>query len=324
MSASGYPSGARSHERAIGYVAAGMGGHSVQDVIELLVGAGYGAVDWTMEQYDPLTEPPRRLGEIVLRSHAAGLRTPQLLVHQDHVTRDPELWERRVRRSELAAQACAHAGIGSIGVVTGPCPWQRGAERIGDELSERDAWELAWRALERVLGCAEREGVRVALEPCRGTLARDRYRAEYALAALECPALAVNLDPSHLALVGDDVPGAVYAWGGRVAHVHLKDVFGFPGRRGRDFMFLLPGEGSVPWPQLLDALDAMGYDGALCVQDETRHGSPRDPARRAALARELVRGLLEAPSLEASRQHPQPADEAAPRAHVALSLRRES
>ncbi len=295
MSASGYPSGtARSDERAIGYVAAGMGGRSVEDVIELLVAAGYGAVDWTPAQYDPLTEPPRRLAEIVLRSHAAGLGTPQLLVHQDHVTRDPELWERRVRRSELAVRACAHAGIGSIGVLTGPCPWRRGAERIGRELSERDAWELAWRALERVLGCAEREGVRVALEPCRGTLARDRYRAEYALAALDCAALAVNLDPSHLALAGDDVPGAVYAWGGRIAHVHLKDVFGVPGRRGRDFTFLLPGQGAVPWPQLLEALDAMGYDGTLSVQDEARHGALRDPRRRAALARELVGGLTQA------------------------------
>jgi sugar phosphate isomerase/epimerase len=327
MSISGYPIGfTHSDERAIGYVAGGMGGRSVQDVIELLVHAGYGAVDWTMEQYDPLTEPPGRLAEIVRSSHAAGLRTPQLLVHQDHVTRDPEQWECRVRRAERAVRACAQAGIGSIGVLTGPCPWRRGAARIGRDLSERDGWELAWRALERVLGCAEQESVRVALEPCRGTLARDRYRAEYTLAALDCPALAVNLDPSHLALAGDDVPGAVYAWGGRIAHVHLNDVFGVPGRRGEDFTFLLPGEGAVPWPELLEALDAMGYDGALCVQDEARRprrgGPPRgDPARRAAAARELVRELMDPPSLAASRLGPQPGGGGDAQAKLAAPLR---
>jgi sugar phosphate isomerase/epimerase len=290
--------------RTIGCVAGEMGGRSAQDVIELLAQAGYGAVDWTLEQYDPLAEPPQRLAEIVTRSHAAGLQTPQLLLQQDHVTLDGERWERRVRRSEHAVRACGHAGIRSIGVLTGPNPWARSAARIGRDLSEAAGWELALRALERVLECAEAEGVLVALEPCRGTLAHDRYRAEYALARLDCAALAVNLDPSHLVLSGDDIPGAVHAWGGRIAHVHLKDVFGVAGREGEDFTFLLPGEGLVPWPELLEALDALGYAGAMCVQDEAhrlRAGPHQgDPARSVALARELVRGLTDPPPLEAS------------------------
>jgi sugar phosphate isomerase/epimerase len=258
----------RSSERAIGYVAGGLGERSTQDVVELVAAAGYGAVDWTLEQYDPLTEPPRRLAEIVDRSRAAGLQTPQLLVQQDHVTLDPRLWEERVRRAEHAVRACGQVGIESIGVLTGPCPWEDHSARIGLDLSERDAWGLALGALERVLLCAEQEGVRVALEPCRGTLVRDRYRAEYALAYLDSAPLAVNLDPSHFVLSGDDACDAVRAWGGRIAHVHLKDAFGVPGRAGEDFIYMLPGEGAVPWQRLLEALDAIGYLGAMSVQDE--------------------------------------------------------
>jgi sugar phosphate isomerase/epimerase len=310
----------------IGYVAAGAGGRSAPDLTELLAGAGYDAVDWTMEQYDPLTEPPRRLAKLVAQARAAGLGVPQLMVHQDHVTLDAELWEQRTRRAEAAVLACAHAEIDSIGVLTGPNPWEPGALRVGVEISESQAWELALRALERVLDCAEREGVRVALEPCWGTLAHGRYRAEHLLARLDCAALAVNFDPSHHVLCGDDIPGAVRAWGGRIAHVHLKDAFGQsgpgtgrlgmggagglgmggpgtgglgvsgPGVEGTDFAFLLPGEGAVPWRALFDALDAIGYTGAMCIENEARalldgplHG---DLARGAALARELVGGLL--------------------------------
>jgi hypothetical protein len=83
---------AATFERPIGYVASEMGGRSVEAVIELLAAAGYAAVDWTMEHYDPLEEPPRRLEEIVKRSRAAGLATPQLMVHQDHVALDQGLW----------------------------------------------------------------------------------------------------------------------------------------------------------------------------------------------------------------------------------------
>jgi sugar phosphate isomerase/epimerase len=297
-------------DRPIGYVAADMGGRSAGEIAELLAGAGYAAVDWTMEQYDPLSEPAGRLLELATLARAAGLEVAQLMVHQDHVTLDEELWERRVRRAERAVQACAHAGIDSVGVLTGPNAWEPGALRIGREISEAHGWELALRALERVLSSGEREGVRVALEPCWGTLAHGRYRAEHLLARLDCAALAINFDPSHHVLCGDDIPGAARAWGGRIAHVHLKDALGVchPGGAGRgagrravegeDFAFLLPGEGAVPWSPLFDALDAIGYTGAMCVENEAHRlleGPLRgDLARCAVLARELVDGLLEA------------------------------
>src|SRR5262249_40848672 len=83
-------------------------------------------------------------------------------------------------------------------------------------LSEGHAWRLACDALERVLSCAQDVEVRVALEPCWGTLAHGRFRAEHMLAALECAELAVNFDPSHHVLCGDGIPGAVRAWGGRM------------------------------------------------------------------------------------------------------------
>jgi sugar phosphate isomerase/epimerase len=306
-------------DRAIGYVAADMGGLSVQEIVALVAGAGYGAVDWTMEQFDPLRDAPQRLEEIVEHARGAGLQVPQLMVHQDHVTLDTDLWEQRVRRAECAVLACAHAEIDSIGVLSGPNPWEPGAAVVGVDLSEAHAWELSLRALERVLDRAEEESVRVALEPCWGTLAHGRYRAEHLLAALDCAALAVNFDPSHHVLCGDDIPGAVRAWGGRIAHVHLKDAFGASGPaarvragararggvpsetgvEGEDFTFLLPGEGVVPWPELFDALDAIGYTGAMSVENESHRlleGPLRgDLARGAALARELVAGLLEGP-----------------------------
>ncbi len=294
----------------IGYVAADVGGRTPKQVVELLAEAGYGAVDWTMEQFDPLRDPPERLAELVVLARAAGLQVAQLMVHQDYVTPERELWERRVRRSEGAVAACAYAGIESIGVLTGPNLWEPGAARIGHDIDEQDAWECARLALARVLDRAEEYGVRVALEPCWGTLAHGRYRAEYALALLlEHPSLAVNFDPSHHALCGDDVAGAVRAWGGRIAHVHLKDAVGrcYPGAgsgasagpaagagprsgvgpaagagtgsgagarvgpmEGEDFAFLLPGEGAVPWRALFDALDAIGYTGTMSVENEAR------------------------------------------------------
>jgi len=289
--------------RRVGYVTADVGSRSAEQLVELLGGAGYDAVEWTMEQVEPL-EGPAELVRICGLARDAGLATPQLMVHQDYVTPDPALWEERVRRSEAAVEAAAAAGIASIGVLTGPNRWVAGHVAVGPDgtgaaVSEGEAWTLALRALERVLRRAEAAGVRVALEPCWGTLARDRFRTEHLLSRLASDALALTLDPSHFVMTGDDVPAMARDWADLIAHVHLKDAFGREGVDGEEFTFLLPGEGKVDWPGLLGALDEIGYAGALCVEFESfpllEGPLGGDVARAAALARELVAGLLDGP-----------------------------
>lgn len=322
MSAAGSePSSGAAVVRPVGYVTADVGALSAEQLVELLGRAGYDAVEWTMEQVEPL-DGPAELVRICGLARDAGLATPQLMVHQDYVTPDAAAWEERVRRSEAAVEAAAAAGIPSVGVLTGPNRWVEGyATVVADEpggvdgsagaggspgsaaadgsLTEDAAWTLALRALERVLTRAEAAGVTVALEPCWGTLARDRRRTEHLLSRLASPALALTLDPSHFVMTGDDVPALVRDHADLIAHVHLKDAFGREGVDGEDFTFLLPGEGKVDWPGLLGALDAIGYAGALCVEFESfplLEGPLGGSVERgAALARELVAGLLDGP-----------------------------
>jgi sugar phosphate isomerase/epimerase len=283
-------------ERLIGYIAADTRGMPPSDIVSLLSAHGYDAVDWTMEQFDPIEHPASRLAELVSLAADHGLSVRQLMVHQDYVVEERRLWEERVRRTELALEAAAEAGIPTIGVLTGPNRWETGHAKIGRDVSEAQAWSLALDALERVLRRAEDLGsVLVCLEPCWGTLARDRYRAEYALGRLPSGRLGLNLDPSHFVMSGDDVADLVRAWGKRIGHVHLKDAFGVEGDPGRDFIFLLPGEGSVRWTEFFAALDEVAYSGAMSVEFEAftlLDGPLRgDIGAGMRLARELVRGL---------------------------------
>lgn len=282
----------------IGYVAADVGGLAAAELADVLARAGYAAVDWTMEQFDPLVEEPAALERLARTARDAGLLTPQLMVHQDYVTADEREWERRVRRSELAVDAAAQAGIASVGVVTGPNGWVDGHARVGVDIGEGQAWSAALRALERVVERAHGSGVAVALEPCWGTLARDRYRAEHVLARFAPEELGVTVDPSHFVMSGDDVAQMVRDWSARLRHVHLKDAFGASGEDGVDFCFLLPGEGRVDWPGLLDALDEVGYDGATSVEFEAftlREGPLGGSVEEGAqLALRLAHGVLAA------------------------------
>jgi sugar phosphate isomerase/epimerase len=266
------------------------------EIVARLSACGYDAVDWTMEQFDPLVQPASELAGLVTLAADHGLAVRQLMVHQDYVVADADVWEQRVRRTELALEAAAAAGIPTIGVLTGPNRWEPGHGEVGRDLPENQAWSLALRALERVLRRAESIGsVLVCLEPCWGTLARDRYRAEYALSRLASERLGLNLDPSHFVMTGDDVAGLARAWGSRIGHVHLKDAFGGEGDPGRAFIFLLPGEGLVPWPEFFAALDEVGYAGGMSVEFEAFAllDGPLggDVGAGMRMARDLVRGL---------------------------------
>ena len=282
----------------LGYVAADVGGRAPEVLAAELAAIGYEAVDWTMEQYDPLDEAPAHLVRLVGVAADNGLAVPQLMVHQDYVVTAPAQWEARVRRSERAIEAAAEAGVPTVGLVTGPNRWVAGWQRVGTNLSARAAWDLVLRALERVLERAQASGVRAALEPCWGTLAWNAAATDRLLGRLGSDSLSLNLDPSHFVMSGDDPAALARRWGPRIAHVHLKDAFGLRGVEGEDFCFLLPGEGRTDWPAFLGALEAIGYSGATSVEFESFRLRDQvlggDVEAGARLAHEFVRGLLRA------------------------------
>lgn len=116
------------------------------------------------------------------------------------------------------------------------------------------------------------------------------------LDSLHSTGVAVNLDPANLVMVtGDDPVQAVYTLKDYIVHSHAKD-----GRRNyyrspeavyglvEDEMLQSPsftelplGEGSVPFPEYLKALDAIGYHGFLTIEREVG-ADPEGDIRKAA------------------------------------------
>ena len=106
------------------------------------------------------------------------------------------------------------------------------------------------------------------------------------LDSLGSTGVGVNLDPANLVMVtGDDPVGAVYNLQKYIVHTHAKDgvqnfvedpeiVYGLKKRpvdvivTGDSFDEVPLGEGSVPWPEYLKALDDIGYKGFLTIERE--------------------------------------------------------
>jgi sugar phosphate isomerase/epimerase len=86
------------------------------------------------------------------------------------------------------------------------------------------------------------------------------------------PRLGANLDIGHSQVIGESIPAAIELLGDRIWNLHVEDI---PGRK---HYHLIPGEGTVDWPAVKRALEAIGYERYLTVELYTHTEDPQAAA----------------------------------------------
>ena len=125
------------------------------------------------------------------------------------------------------------------------------------------------------------------------------------LDSLHSRGVAVNLDPANLTMVcRDDAVAAVHTLKDYIVHTHAKDgrqlhdcdpeiVYGIKPRdpscvTDESFIELPLGEGDVPFPAYLKALDEAGYRGFLTIEREVGE----NPAKDIAAAVDFLKNII--------------------------------
>lgn len=125
------------------------------------------------------------------------------------------------------------------------------------------------------------------------------------LDSLGSTGVAVNMDPANLVMVtGDDPVQAVYNLKDYIVHTHAKDgvklldsdpevIYGIKDiedviQDGEVFREMPLGEGNVPFPTYLKALEDIGYRGFLTIEREVGD----DPAKDIVMAADFLRGCM--------------------------------
>jgi inosose dehydratase len=145
-----------------------------------------------------------------------------------------------------------------------------------------DTWRRFGEALTEVAEHLGARGVRMAYHHHMGTVVETEAEIDR-LMAVTGEAVGLLLDTGHLTYAGGDVAGVARRHGGRIVHVHCKDVrpavLAEARRRDQSFLdavvagvFTVPGDGGVDYGAVLAALQAAGYAGWLVVEAE------QDPA----------------------------------------------
>ncbi len=124
------------------------------------------------------------------------------------------------------------------------------------------------------------------------------------LDALHSTGVAVNLDPANLVMVtGDDPVQAVHTLKDYIVHTHAKDgrrnyyrspeeVYGLVESEmlaSPSFEELPLGDGQVPFPAYLKALEEIGYKGFLTIEREVGNNPEADIRKAANYLKDLMK-----------------------------------
>src|SRR5579883_3086667 len=139
-----------------------------------------------------------------------------------------------------------------------------------------DALALFVEMLKPVVEHAEKEGVRLLIEPEPDLLIEtaDQY-LEFA-GKISSPMLGLNFDIGHFFCVRDEPAPTVHRLKDHIRHVHLEDI-----AATRVHHHLIPGEGVIDFASTLRALKDVGYGGWVTIELYTWHENPDHAARTA-------------------------------------------
>lgn len=194
----------------------------------------------------------------------------------------PDDGDRARARRELFAAAAAAASVGARHLVVHPGPEKHALPRW----ERLDRMERAACELDLLAARCRDLGVGLLLENMLPHLFSGAVRELLWLLGALAADVDVCLDVGHAFLAGD-LLGIAHKLGGHIGLVHANDNHGT-----RDD-HLPPGEGSVPWPALLQRLAADGFRGEIVLEIAGR-GSIADTLAAAQAGRSRLRDLVAA------------------------------
>jgi fructoselysine 3-epimerase len=181
------------------------------------------------------------------------------------ISPDPRHREDRVQLILSTLQFAHHVGSANISITSG--------RMLGGMPPERAARQFA-ESIRPILDEADRLKVNVGIECEPGLFLEYVLELREWIDRLGHPRLGANLDIGHSQVIGESIPDVVRMLGNRIWNLHVEDI---PGRK---HYHMIPGEGSIDWIALRDALEEIRYDRFLTVELYTHSADPQSAAEK--------------------------------------------
>jgi sugar phosphate isomerase/epimerase len=200
---------------------------------------------------------------------------PEPFFEPSLISPQPELRADRIRMIQNTLQFAKVIGAENISITSG-----KALPTVPPDAAMKQLRE----SLAPVLETAEKLKIRVGIE-CEPLLFIEwATELRELIDKLGSRMLGANLDIGHSVVLGEDIPSALKTLDGRIWNCHIEDL---PGRK---HYHLIPGQGTMDWSRLKDALIAAKYDRFLTVELYTYPDRPVEAAEESIAYLEPIFG----------------------------------
>ncbi|TDW69318.1 sugar phosphate isomerase/epimerase family protein [Kribbella pratensis] len=194
------------------------------------------------------------------RARDAGVLMPTAVVHMDHFIGDFDAGLRRDAIEQLKIHLSTIAAAGGTGIVS-PHAFGLFSRRLPPFTPPRsveDSRAALVEALRELGEHAESVGTKVYLEPLNrfeDFVINQLADAASVIEEVGSPGVMITADTFHMSIEEARIGESIRKAGPMIGHVQLGDS-----------NRLEPGAGHYDWPETLEALHAIGYDGWLAME----------------------------------------------------------
>jgi len=130
--------------------------------------------------------------------------------------------------------------------------------------------------LRAVEGRARRKGIKILIEPEPGLLIENSSEFLEVYTRLDPAVFGLNFDIGHFFCAGEDLCALVLQLKDCASHFHLEDI-----DSSRRHHHLMPGDGAIDIPGVLETIKNTGFSGYVTVELYTYSQNAEEAARRA-------------------------------------------
>src|SRR4051812_6751584 len=156
-------------------------------------------------------------------------------------------------------------GARNISITSGKCLGAMSPDQARVQFAE---------SIKPILDHAEKAEIDVGIECEPGLFIEWAEELREWIDRLGSARLGANLDIGHSEVMGESISKAITLLGDRIWNLHIEDI------RDRKHYHMIPGEGTIDWIGVRDALWAIKYDRFATVELYTQTADPVTAARK--------------------------------------------
>ena len=253
--------------------------HSLLDTIRILSAMGYQGIEIMADvphAYPThLTEADRRDIRKALRDQRLEISNLNAFMHHadgdtyhpSWIEPDPALRAKRIDYTRRCLDLAASLGARTLST-------EPGGPLLG--MQPEEGLRYFKEGLMAVAEHARQQGVRILIEPEPGLLIENSRQFTSFFGELDPEVFGLNCDLGHFFCVGEDPVLVVQQLHPVIHHFHLEDI-----PASREHYHLIPGDGAIDLPRVLQAISRIGYEGFVTVELYTYEEQAEHAALRA-------------------------------------------